>query len=306
MAEILFLYVGHYFGTDDKMDFFSSVCLTFGTAGTGGFAVRITGFAEYTHYSQTVIAVFMMLFGINFSIYFLLLCRRFKDVFRDEELRAYLGVLGIAVILVTVNTFKTAYVTFGDALHHSFFQVTSIMTTTGFSTADFNAWPNFSRMILFLLMFLGASAGSTGGGVKVVRCILMLRAAKVGARRLSHPRNVTSITLNGKPVSNDTLKSTTTYFIVYSVIYVTSVFLVALDPNLHSITAVVTGVAATLNNIGPALEELGPTCNYGFVWPLSKIVFIFDMLLGRLEIFPLLFLVMPSAYKRHFRLHKPY
>ncbi len=306
LTEILLLYIGHHCGTDPNMDFFTSVCLSFGTAGTGGFATRVSGFADYSHYSQTVIAVFMMLFGINFSIYYLLLCKRFKDAFRDEELRIYLGVLGIAVALVTINTFKTAFTSFGDALHHAFFQVTSVITTTGFSTVDFNQWPNFSRVILFLLMFLGASAGSTGGGVKVVRCILMLKAAKVGARRLSHPRNVTSVTFNGKPVSRDTLNNTTTYFIVYSAIYVTSVILVALDPNLTSITSVVTGVAATLNNIGPALEELSPTANYGFLWPLSKIVFIFDMLLGRLEIFPLLFLVMPSAYKRHFRLHKPY
>ena len=305
VAEILFLYVGHYFGTDPNMDFFSSVCLSFGTAGTGGFAIEITGFAGYSRYSQAVIAVFMMLFGINFSLYYLMLCKRFKDAFRDEELHAYLGILFTAVALITVNTARM-FATFGEALHHAFFQVAAIITTTGYSTVDFNQWPNFSRILLFLLMFLGASAGSTGGGTKIVRSMLMLKAAKVGARRLSHPRNVTSVTFNGKPVSRDTLNSTTTYFIVYAAIYICSVILVSMDPNLTSVTAVVTGVASALNNIGPGLEELGPTANYGFLWPLSKIVFIFDMLLGRLEIFPLLFLVLPSAYKRHFRLRKPY
>lgn len=287
VLEIIVLLIG-------GMPLFDSVTITFGTAGTGGFGVLNSSIAEYSTFCQGVITVFMALFGINFNFYFLLLCKKFKDALKSEEVWTYLAIMISAIVVIAINV-KDMFSSFGEALHHSAFQVSSVMTTTGFATTDFNQWPELSRIIMLEVMCVGACAGSTGGGLKVSRVILLLKSARREFRRISHPRSVKIITFDGNRVSDETIRNTFAYFFIYAMIFAASVLVVALDN--FDFTTTTTSVIATLNNIGPGLNMVGATGNYSDFGFLSKLVLIADMLLGRLEIFPLLFLFAPSKQK---------
>ena len=277
------------------MPVFDALCNTFGTAGTGGLAIKRDSFLSYSYYAQSVTTVFMALFGVNFSIYFFLLRRKFDLVWKNTELRWYLGIIVCAIAAITINTlpyYPRAY----DAFHHASFAVSSIITTTGYGTVDFNLWPQLSRTILVLLMLVGACAGSTGGGLKVSRLVILLRAAKAEVRRLLHPHTVKVVTLDGKPLSQDNIRSVSAYFILYVLIMVVSILFVSLD-NFDGSTTI-TAVIATFNNIGPGLELVGPTGSYAGFSALSKIVLCLDMLFGRLELYPMLVLFFPSTWNR--------
>lgn len=276
------------------MSLFESVTIAFGTAGTGGFGVLNSSIASYSTFCQSTITVFMILFGINFNIYFLLLCKKFKDALKSEEVWTYLAIMFSAIVVIALNI-RDMFASFSEAFHHSAFQVSSVMTTTGFATADFNQWPELSRIIMLGVMCVGACAGSTGGGLKVSRLIILLKSARREFRRISHPRSVKIITFDGNRLSDDTIRNTFAYFFIYVMIFAASVLVVSLDN--FDFTTTVTSVIATLNNIGPGLNMVGATGNYSEFSFLSKLVLISDMLLGRLEIFPLLFLFAPSKQK---------
>ena len=274
---------------------FDSLCNAFGTAGTGGFAIRNDSFASYSAYTQTVTTVFMALFGVNFSIYFFLLRRKFDLVWKNTELRWYLGLIFGAIAVITVNTLSY-YPRVYDAFHHAAFAVSSIITTTGYGTVDFNLWPELSRVILVFLMIIGACAGSTGGGLKVSRLIILFRAARAEIHRLLHPHTVKVMQMDGKPISRESIRSVSTYLILYVFLVMASVLLVSLD-NFDGSTTL-TAVLATFNNIGPGLGLVGPTGSFAAFSPLSKIVLCLDMLFGRLELYPMLVLFCPSTWKR--------
>ena len=274
---------------------FDSLCNAFGTAGTGGFAIRNDSFASYSAYTQTVTTVFMALFGVNFSIYFFLLRRKFDLVWKNTELRWYLGLIFGAIAVITVNTLSY-YPRVYDAIHHAAFAVSSIITTTGYGTVDFNLWPELSRVILVFLMIVGACAGSTGGGLKVSRLIILFRAARAEIHRLLHPHTVKVMQMDGKPISRESICSVSTYLILYVFLVMASVLLVSLD-NFDGSTTL-TAVLATFNNIGPGLGMVGPTGSFAAFSPLSKIVLCLDMLFGRLELYPMLVLFCPSTWKR--------
>lgn len=279
------------------MPLFDSLCHAFGTAGTGGFGIKAASIGYYdSYYLQTVITVFMVLFGVNFNFYFFILMRKFKTAFRNTEVWVYLGIIAVSTLTITVNIlslFPTAY----DAFHHAFFSVSSIMTTTGYATADFNQWPELSRMILVLLMIVGACAGSTGGGVKVSRFMIIFKAAAHEVRKLLHPRTVKVLTVDGKQIGQETVSGVFGYLVVYVAVMVISVLLVSLD-NFDIVTST-TAVIATVNNIGPGLAMVGPAGNFAFFSPLSKVVLTLDMLFGRLELFPMLILLMPGTWRKH-------
>lgn len=278
------------------MPLFDALCHAFGTAGTGGFGIKAASVGYYeSYYLQSVISVFMMLFGINFNFYFFLLMRKFSTAFRMSEVKAYVGTIAVSTILITLNILP-AFPGLRDALHHAFFSVSSVITTTGFATADFDKWPQLSRLILVLLMIVGACAGSTGGGVKVSRFLILFKSATAEFRKLLHPRSVKVLTMDGKPLSHDLIRGVQNYMVVYFAVTVISILLVSLD-NYDFVTTV-TAVEATLNNIGPGLAMVGPTGNYAMFSPLSKIVLTLDMLFGRLELFPMLLLMMPSTWRK--------
>ena len=291
VIEMILLLIG-------GMPLFDSITLSFGTAGTGGFGVLNSSIASYSKFCQVVITVFMALFGINFNIYFLLLFKKFKAALKSSELWCYLGIMGTAIIAITINI-RNYFDNIFEALHHASFQVSSVMTTTGYSTADFDKWPEFSRTILLMVMCIGACAGSTGGGFKVSRVILLLKYAKKNIRSLTHPRSVKTIIFDGQRVTNETFQGTIAYFIVYVIIFAVSLLIVSADKN--DLVTDFSSIVATFNNIGPGLGKVGPTGNFSSYNSLSEIVFIINMLLGRLEIFPLICLLTPSVHKKHFR-----
>ncbi len=280
-----------------KMPAFEAITTTFGTAGTGGFGIKNDSIGSYSPYIQWVIGIFMMLFGVNFNIYFLLILRRFKQAFSGEELRTYLGIIAASTALIVLNI-HTPGGRWHDEIRHAFFQVSSIITTTGYATTDFDLWPSFSKIILVIIMFIGASAGSTGGGIKVSRIIIMLKRAKQEILQYINPRRVTKIRLDGKILGGDVIKATSAFIITYVFIFAASILLISIDG--HDTTTCFTAVAATLNNIGPGLSGVGPTQNFGFFSDFSKLVLTFDMLVGRLELFPLLMVFNPHIwfYKR--------
>ena len=288
LIQMVFLLVG-------KMPLFDTITLTFGTAGTGGFGIKNDSIASYTSYQQTVITVFMILFGINFNAYFFIVMKQFKQAFEIEEVKAYLGIILLSTLFIACNTLHL-FDNFGQALHHAAFQVGSIITTTGYATTDFNLWPGASKIILVILMFIGACAGSTGGGIKVSRFIIMFKTVSKELKLLLHPRSVKKIQIDGRPVEHETVRSTNVFLIVYIMIFAISVFLVSLDN--FDLTTTFTAIAATLNNIGPGLEMVGPTGNFSQFSNMSKLVIIFDMLAGRLELFPLLLLFVPNTWKK--------
>ena len=290
LAEVVLLVLG-------GMPLFDSLCHAFGTAGTGGFGVKAASIGYYdSYYLQGVIAVFMVLFGVNFNAYFFLLMRKFSMALRNTELRAYLAIVLVSTVTIALNIAGMMPSLF-DAFHHAFFTVSSIITTTGFATVDFNQWPELSRLLLVLLMIVGACAGSTGGGVKVSRFVILTKATAYEIRRLLHSRSVKVLTMDGKPIGRETIQGVQGYMMVYFFVTVISMLLVSLDN--FDLTTTITAVEATLNNIGPGLNLVGPTENFALFSPLSKIVLTLDMLLGRLELFPVLILLLPSTWRKH-------
>ena len=285
------------------MPLFDACIHAFGTAGTGGFSCRNLSVGAYDSvYFDVVIGVFMLLFGVNFNLYYFLLIKRFRDVFRSEELRAYLLIVGAAVAAIAADIVHI-YGTVGRSLRYAFFQVASIITTTGYATADFNVWPEFSRAILVILMFVGACAGSTGGGIKVARVVILCKTSLGDMRKMLHPNAVTTVRFEGKPLTDRTIRSVHLFLTVYILIFTVSVLLLSLDR--FDLITTFTAVAACINNIGPGLEVVGPMGNYAQFSPAAKLLLSFDMLVGRLEIFPMLLLFAPSIWKRRLITRKP-
>lgn len=277
------------------MPLFDSLVNAFATAGTGGFSIKNASIAAYdSYYLQGVIGVFMMLFGINFNIYYLILMGRARQAIRSEEVRVYLGIIAVSTTVIAFNIRDMCENLF-DAFHHSFFQVSTIITTTGFATMDFDQWPQLSRCILLVLMIAGACAGSTGGGIKTARVILLWKCVKSTVQKMLHPRSVKVIKMDDKPVESEVLDGTQTFMVVYSMIAILSILIVSLDN--FDFDTTFSAVLACLNNIGPGLSVVGPTGNYSSLSPLSKLVLSADMLLGRLEIFPMLLLFAPSVWR---------
>ncbi len=277
------------------MPVFDSIVNSLATAGTGGFGIKSASIGYYDSvYAEMVIAVFMVLFGINFNVYYFMLIGKFKSVLKHEETRWFLGIIAFAVVAIALNIYGM-YDSLAQAFRYSFFQVSSIITTTGFATTNFDLWPTFSKMILVLLMFIGASAGSTGGGFKVSRVLILIKTAFREIRHSINPRGVRPIRCDGETVDQSVIVNTSAYFAVYMILFAVSVLLVSVDG--YDLTTEVTAVAACYNNIGPGLSLVGPSGNYSMLSAFSKIVLSVDMLLGRLEIFPLLIAFTPHAWK---------
>lgn len=277
------------------LNVFEAINTSFSTAGTGGFGIYNSNAAAFdSYYVQTVIAVFMLLFGINFSVYLCLIARKFKQSLKFEELWIYLGIVAVSTAIIAFNI-SSIYKPY-DAFHQSFFYVSSIISTTGFGLTDVNKWPELSKTVIIILTFIGASAGSTGGGFKISRIILLFKEVRKEFSLLVHPRNVKLVKMDGKAVNHDIMRTTSMYLVLYIGVFAISFLLVSID-NMDFTTSF-TAVAANLNNTGPGLGAVGPVGNYADFSILSKIVFIFDMLTGRLEIYPLLLLFAPSAWKK--------
>lgn len=279
------------------MSLFDSLCTAFGTAGTGGFGVKNDSMAGYSPYLQTVCTVFMALFGMNFSVFYLIILKQFSRVLHHEELRLYLAVMLGSIALITWNILPDFQGDVGSALHHAAFQVSSIMTTTGFSTINFDLWPAFSKCLLLALMIFGACAGSTGGGIKTARVLLLFKASKRSVKRMLMPRSVSKIHMDGQLVEEDVIQNTYSYMALYSITALLSVLLISIDE--YSIETNVSAVLACLNNIGPGLDLVGPLANYSIFSGFSKLVLSFNMLVGRLELFPMLMLFVPAAWKKN-------
>ena len=277
------------------MPLFDSMAMSFGTAGTGGFGIVNSSCGDYTALQQWIFTIFMILFGVNFNVYYLFLIRKPKDALRCEEMRGYLGIILVSTLLITWNI-RGMFPNILTALRHAAFQVGSIITTTGYSTTDFDLWPGFSKTILVSLMFIGACAGSTGGGIKVSRIAIAVKTVNKELSSLIHPRNVKVLKYEGKPIEHTVLRSINTYLVAYILIFVVSLLLISLDN--FDLTTNFTAIAATLNNIGPGLEKVGPTCNFGIFSPFNKYILMFDILAGRLELFPMLLLFSPRTWMR--------
>ncbi len=288
LVELVLLLVG-------RMPLFDALCTMFGTAGTGGFGIKNDSIAGYSVYLQSVITIFMILFGVNFNVYFLLSMKRPKEAFQCEEARWYLGIIAASTLIITVFI-RGMFPSFGMAFHHAAFQVGSIITTTGFATVNFDLWPSIPKMILVMLMFIGACAGSTGGGIKVSRALLMFRSVTRELSLTLHPKMVRRIKFEGRVVEHEVLRTLHAFIAAYILIFAASTLLIGLDE--FALVTNFTAVAATLNNIGPGLELVGPTQNFGLFSDFSKLVLIFDMLAGRLEIFPLLLLFNRETWRK--------
>ena len=276
------------------MSLFEALCTAYGTAGTGGFGIKNDSLASYSPYIQNVTTVFMFLFGINFGCFYLLLLRQFKSVLKDEELRVYVGIVIVAILLIVLDI-RSLYGTLEEAIRHAAFQVSSVITTTGFATTDFDLWPGFSKTILLALMVVGACAGSTGGGIKVARVLLLFKSLRRNIRQALRPNRVQVIRNNGAVVDEQVLDNTNAYLAAYVIIFIVSVILISVDE--FSTTTNISAVLACFNNIGPGLEAVGPTCNFGGFSTFSKLVLSLDMLAGRLEIFPILVLLSRGTWK---------
>lgn len=277
------------------MTVFESICTAFGTAGTGGFGIYNDSIASFNPFCQWVITVFMLLFGVNFNIYYLLILRKLRQALKNEELRLYGVIVFVAVALITANVFRY-FAGFGEALRAAAFQVASIVSTTGFSTVDFDRWPQLSRMILLLLMFMGGCAGSTGGGAKVVRVLVMLKAARRSVYKVLHPNSVRLIHMDGEVLDEETVSSVHSYMITYFLLLAGITLLVTVDGKSFETTF--TAVVSCMNNIGPGLSAVGPAMNFGSFSIFSKLVLTLAMLIGRLEIYPILVLFAPRLWKR--------
>ena len=288
LLQIVLLLIGN-------IPLFDTLCIAFGTAGTGGFGIKNDSMGSYSTYCQIVTTVFMILFGVNFSAYYLILTKKIRQALKFEEVRYYLGIIAAAILVIGLNTMHL-FQNLGVSIQQAAFQVGSIITTTGFSSADFNQWPALSKTILVLLMFVGACAGSTGGGIKVSRILILCKAAKKEFQLYLHPNAVKKIKMDQKTITHDILRSTNIYLTLYLLIFAVSMLLISLDN--FDMTTNFTAVTATLNNIGPGLEIVGPMGNFSSFSYFSKCVLIFDMLAGRLEIFPLLLLFFKGTWKK--------
>ena len=273
---------------------FEALCTAFGTAGTGGFGVRNDSLAGYSPYVQWVVTTFMLLFSVNFSCYYLFLIGRVKDAF-NMELRRFMAVVGVVILIVTVNV-RGLFPSLGDAVRHVAFTVSSLISTTGFATENYDNWPELSRTLLVLIMFIGACAGSTGGGLKISRLMILLRGAFAELGNLVHPRRVKRIFMDGHTIEPEVVRATNVYMIWYLLVFAASVILISFDD--HDLITNFTAVTATLNNIGPGLGKVGPTGNFAFFSIPSKLVLIVDMLAGRLELFPMIVLFSPETWKK--------
>ena len=287
LAEFVFLLFG-------GLPVFDALCTSFATAGTGGFGIYADSLGGFSPYIQLVVAVFMLLFSLNFGSYFLLLCRKFREAW-TSEIRTFLLIVLSAVALITWNI-RALFPTLGESLRHALFTVSSIISTTGFATVDFDLWPFFSKSILVLLMFIGACAGSTGGGIKVSRVIILFKGLGRELRSAIHPKQIKKISVDGRPVEQEVVSAVFTFLFCFVAIFAASLLLISLDN--RDFTTNFTAVAATMGNIGPGLSAVGPTQNFAFFSPLSKLVLIFDMLAGRLELFPMLVLFAPQTWRR--------
>ncbi len=299
LLQLLLYRLGVLFGWGE-ISFFDSLCITIGTAGTGGFAVHPDGLASYSMYEQALTTVFMILFGVNFSIYFFIICKKFKLIGQNSELKAYIGIILTAITLITANLMLTGgyFSSVGDAVHHTAFTVGSVVSSTGYGTTDFALWPEFSKIILLLLMVSGACAGSTGGGMKVSRLLILFKFARAEVRHLLHPRAVEVMTMDKKRVSNDVIRGTAAYLIVYVGLLALSAVLISF--NGFGMETTISATFTTLNNIGPGLSSLiGPFGSFAPFSVLSKLVMIINMLFGRLELFPMLLLLRPTTWKKH-------
>ena len=294
IIEFILLLVG-------DMPWFDSLTITFGSVGTGGFGIKNDSCAGYSPYLQWVITIFMILSGINFNAYYLIVFRQFKKAFSMEEVRAYLGIIIAATGIIFVELVRNS-MSAVDALRHAAFQVGSIITTTGYATIDFNEWTEASRTVLVFLMFIGACAGSTGGGIKVSRFITVIKTVFKEINSYIHPKSIKKIKMDGKPIEHEIIRATNVYFITFIVLFAFSLFIISLEEK--DLITNFTAVAATINNIGPGLEMVGPTQNFVHFSPLSKYVLMFNMLAGRLELFPMLLLFVPTIWKEFFA-HKP-
>ena len=287
VIEFVFLLFG-------GMPVFESLLTAFGTAGTGGFGFRNDSFGSFSPYIQWVVTIFMILFGVNFNAYFLLLMRKFGRVI-SEEVRGYFLVILAAVGIITVNIYSL-YNSVGEAVRQAAFQVGSIITTTGFSSCDFDLWPTLSKEILVVLMFIGACAGSTGGGIKVSRLLILGKTLGKELKQALHPQVVAPVRMDGKLLNHETIRTTNVFMGAYFFIFVVSFLLISLDG--FDMVTNFTAIAATLNNIGPGLAQVGPMMNFGSFTNPAKLVMIFDMLAGRLEIFPMLVLFLPDTWRK--------
>ena len=287
-VQIILLLIG-------KMPLFDALTTTFGSAGTGGFGIKNDSMGSYSAYIQVVTGIFMMLFGINFNVYFLFLVKKPKQALKSEEVRWYLGIIAATTAIITYFI-ANSYGSIGEAIRHAFFQVSSIITTTGYATTDFNLWSEVPKTILVMLMFVGACAGSTGGGIKVSRLVILLKTVSKELKQYIHPKGVKKIQMDGRVIEHETIRSVNVFLITYVLIFSFSVLLVGFDGK--DLITNFTAVAATFNNIGPGLELVGPTQNFGLFSDGAKLVLIFDMLAGRLEIFPLLLLFVRDTWRR--------
>lgn len=275
------------------MNVFDAICIAFSTAGTGGFAVRNSGMNDYNRVTQVLITIWMILFGVNFNVYFLLFRKKWKDALKCEEMRVYLGVIAVFIAIFTFSTMMHENVDLLYSLHHSAFTVASLITTTGFGTVDFSFWTESCKILILFIMFCGACAGSIGGGFKVSRLIVLVKEARSELHLLIHPNAVRPIRLEGKVLDRDVIRSVNSYFIIYAFLTVLSIIIVSLDG--FDMETNISAVFATFNNIGPGLSAVGPYVNFAEFSPLAKFVLIFDMIAGRLEIIPMLMLVYPKT-----------
>lgn len=287
LFEFLFLVFG-------DMNIFEALNTAVGTAGTGGFGIRNDGMASFSSYTQIVVTVFMFLFAINFTSFYLMLHGKFKEAF-NTELRVFLSIAAIATLVFTLNT-RSMYSSFGEALKHCAFTVGSLMSTTGFATTDFNLWPEISRTLIVLLMFTGACAGSTCGGIKLSRLIILFKTMTKEFRLLIHPKQVHKVKLDGRQIDHDVIRSVNTFMVCYASLFAVSLFILSFD-GLDFLTHF-TAVSTAINNVGPGLNLIGPMSNFSVLTTSSKLVLIFDMLAGRLEIFPILLLLTPATWKK--------
>ena len=288
VLDLVFLLLG-------GMPLFDALCTAFGTAGTGGFGVKADSIAGYSPYLQNVTTVFMLLFGINFNLYYFLLLRHFREAFASEEMRVYLGIVAFSTLTITANI-ASMYDSVGTALRTAFFQVSSIVTTTGYATADFNLWPTYSRIVIVILTFVGACAGSTAGGLKVSRVIILFKAARQDLNKMLHSHAVTTVRFEGKPLDEKTLRGVHNYFNIYMLLLTLSVLLLSLDG--FDLVTTFTSVATCLNNVGPGLEMVGPMGSFADFSAPAKLLLAFDMLAGRLELYPMLALFAPRLWRK--------
>lgn len=287
IVEILLLLIGN-------MPLFDAITISFGTAGTGGFGIKNDSLAGYSSYIQWIVTIFMILSGVNFNAYYLILFHRWKKALNMTEVKYYFLIIAASTAVIFVNIYNTSLGILG-ALRHSLFQVGSIITTTGYATTDFNLWSSSAKTVLVMLMFVGACAGSTGGGIKVSRFIIAVKNIFKELKYYIHPKSIQQIKMDDRPVDHEIIRSVNVYFLTFIVLFSASVFLVSFEGK--DLTTNFTAVVATINNIGPGLEMVGPTQNFGCFSAFSKYVLMFDMLAGRLELFPLLILFHPVVWK---------